>query len=275
MARSSYAARPSRSLPCIINEASSGDSSHSMSVANLSDTTSAQFDALWHFDCVVSPRSSLPNPLIQSKLENSPSNFSSTSAQLPAMGTSTIHTSFNPISSTTAQNIFANQFLQTVFSTFDENGDGSVSVTETSTILERLGMPASEQSIQSFLRRLLSSTKTHVKEDEFLALYETVCCYLERLDTSSSSSDLQYSEDRDLLQVFRLFDRDGNGFITPQELQMVLSSLGFPEAAKIDACVEMIARVDENGDGQVDFVQFKRLFHPGVSLFPRHSIQTF
>ncbi|KAH7282027.1 hypothetical protein KP509_35G008800 [Ceratopteris richardii] len=212
---------------------------------------------------------------MKSKLVNSPSYFSRSSAQLPAMGIPAIHTTSNPISSSSAQSIFANKFLQTVFSTFDENGDGSVSVTEISSILERLGMPASEQSIQSFLRRLLSSTKTQVKEDEFLALYETVCCYLERLDSSSSSSDLQYSEDRDLLQVFRLFDRDGNGFITPQELQMVLSSLGFPEAAKIDACVEMIARVDENGDGQVDFVEFKRLFHPGVSLFPRHSIQTF
>ncbi|KAH7282024.1 hypothetical protein KP509_35G008700 [Ceratopteris richardii] len=194
MARSSYAPRLSRSLPCIVNKATSGDSSHGMSVGNLSDTTSAQFDALWHFDSVVSPRSSLPSPLIKSKPENSPSYFFSSSAQLPAMGTSAIQTSSNPISSTTAQNIFANQFLQTVFSTFDENGDGSVSVTEISNILERLGMPASEQSIQSFLRRLLSSMKMHVKEDEFLALYETVCCYLERLDSSSGSSDLKYSE---------------------------------------------------------------------------------
>ncbi|KAH7282030.1 hypothetical protein KP509_35G008900 [Ceratopteris richardii] len=159
--------------------------------------------------------------------------------------------------------VFANKFLQTVFSTFDENGDGSVSVSEICSILERLGMPTSEQSIQAFLGGLFSNKKTHVTEDEFLELYENICYYLEKHDaTSNSSSFLQYSEDQDLLHVFRLFDRDGNGFITPEELQIVLSSLGFPEATRTDACVDMIARVDKNGDGRVDFVEFKKLFSP-------------
>ncbi|KAH6556838.1 hypothetical protein KP509_1Z152000 [Ceratopteris richardii] len=133
--------------------------------------------------------------------------------------------------------VSANKFLQTVFSTFDENGDGSVSVSEICSILGRLGMPTSEQSIQSFLGGLLSNTQTHVKEGD-------------------------------------VFDKDGNGFITPEELQIVLSSLGFPEAAQIDDCVDMIARVDENGDGRIDFVEFKKLFSPEGSGHPQPFVQT-
>ena len=54
--------------------------------------------------------------------------------------------------------------------------------------------------------------------------------------------------------AFVAMDSNGDGFISKDELKSLLSSLGEPVEDKfID---EMIAAVDPNGDGKVDFNEF-------------------
>jgi len=68
------------------------------------------------------------------------------------------------------------------------------------------------------------------------------------------------SEDPDseeeIREAFRVFDRDGNGFISPDELRHVMLNLG--EKLTDEEVEEMIREADLNGDGQVDF---DGLFH--------------
>ncbi|WOK96829.1 hypothetical protein Cni_G05537 [Canna indica] len=56
--------------------------------------------------------------------------------------------------------------------------------------------------------------------------------------------------------AFQVFDEGRDGFIDAAELQRVLPKLGFREAAAPDACRQMIAAYDENGDGRIDFDEF-------------------
>lgn len=64
-------------------------------------------------------------------------------------------------------------------------------------------------------------------------------------------------EEADLSEAFKVFDEDGDGYISARELQMVLGKLGFSEGSEIDRVEKMIVSVDSNRDGRVDFFEFK------------------
>ena len=61
----------------------------------------------------------------------------------------------------------------------------------------------------------------------------------------------------DLREAFRVFDRDGNGFITKSELSQALSALG--EDVPEDEVENMIKHADLDGDGQVNFLDFTKM----------------
>lgn len=52
-------------------------------------------------------------------------------------------------------------------------------------------------------------------------------------------------------EAFKVFDRDNNGFISAQELRLVMANLG--EKLTDEEVEEMIKEADMNGDGQVDY----------------------
>ncbi|EPS63501.1 hypothetical protein M569_11284 [Genlisea aurea] len=56
--------------------------------------------------------------------------------------------------------------------------------------------------------------------------------------------------------VFDIFDKNGDGFIDPQELQTILCNLGFEEGADLNNCRRMVEVFDENDDGRIDFDEF-------------------
>ena len=58
-------------------------------------------------------------------------------------------------------------------------------------------------------------------------------------------------KDKELIAAFKEFDKDGNGFITPDELRSVMKSMG--EKLSDSELTEMIMKADKSGDGQVDY----------------------
>ncbi|KAF0891781.1 hypothetical protein E2562_010966 [Oryza meyeriana var. granulata] len=62
----------------------------------------------------------------------------------------------------------------------------------------------------------------------------------------------------ELARVFELFDRNGDGHITREELEDSLGKLGITVPA--DELAAMIARIDANGDGCVDVEEFGELY---------------
>ena len=54
-----------------------------------------------------------------------------------------------------------------------------------------------------------------------------------------------------LFQAFRVFDKDGNGFISAAELRHVMTNLG--EKLTDEEVDEMIREADIDGDGQVNY----------------------
>ena len=62
------------------------------------------------------------------------------------------------------------------------------------------------------------------------------------------------NEKKAIHEMFQLFDKDGNGFITGHELRSVMHSLG--ENLPDEIIDEMIDEADMNGDNQIDFFEF-------------------
>ncbi len=55
-----------------------------------------------------------------------------------------------------------------------------------------------------------------------------------------------------------MFDVDGSGYISADELQKVMEPLIKTKASKND-WKQIIADIDENGDGMISFLEFKSL----------------
>ena len=54
-----------------------------------------------------------------------------------------------------------------------------------------------------------------------------------------------------------MFDKDGNGKISQQELKLVMKNLG--ENLTDEEINEMIREADDNGDGEVDYEEFVKM----------------
>ncbi|KAM0003629.1 putative EF-hand domain-containing protein [Helianthus debilis subsp. tardiflorus] len=61
----------------------------------------------------------------------------------------------------------------------------------------------------------------------------------------------------DLRKAFRMYEMDGSDCITPMSLNRTLSRLG--ESTSVDECVGMIRQFDLNGDGVLNFDEFKAM----------------
>ncbi|KAJ6679507.1 CALCIUM BINDING PROTEIN [Salix purpurea] len=123
----------------------------------------------------------------------------------------------------------SNQFKQ-VFNVIDANGDGKISCSELSEVLRCLGYEKSKAAWE--------------------ALRE---CAVNDDGNFGSGNKEDY-----LMDVFLIFDTDKNGVISARELQTVLISLGCKKCS-LEDCRRMIKGVDKDGDGFVDFHEFRSM----------------
>ena len=57
--------------------------------------------------------------------------------------------------------------------------------------------------------------------------------------------------EKEILEAFKVFDSDGNGFISAAELRHVMTNLG--ERLTDEEADEMIREADIDGDGQINY----------------------
>ncbi|CAF4462902.1 unnamed protein product [Rotaria socialis] len=74
---------------------------------------------------------------------------------------------------------------------------------------------------------------------------------------SNDDSRFEMFNDELLNEAFRIFDKDGNGFISEMEIRSVMSNLG--EKLTDDELNDMIREADLDGNRQVDYAEFSAL----------------
>nr|QGZ07672.1 putative calcium-binding protein [Fragaria x ananassa] len=148
----------------------------------------------------------------------------------------------------------SNQFKQ-VFEVMDANGDGKISPVELSEVLCCLGYKnksAAAKEAEGMVREMDCNGDGFIDLDEFMTAVSAN-------DTKRSGND----GGDDLMDAFLIFDTDKNGKISAKELRRVLVSLGC-ERSSLKECKQMIKGVDRNGDGVVDFEEFRLMMTRNV-----------
>lgn len=145
--------------------------------------------------------------------------------------------------------------LRRIYDAVDENGDEKLTIQEISGFLKKLGMQMSDQDVESIVRPLSSSEDGSLKFDQFISLHESLC---HNIGLSAEDEEGGQSAD-DLMEAFRVFDKNRDGYISSEELQQILHSLGLGEGRDLGNCEKMICKFDLDSNGLLDFYEFKNM----------------
>lgn len=130
--------------------------------------------------------------------------------------------------------------LRDTFMSLDRNGDGLLTTKEMKEGLNKAGLKDIPVDLQQILEDVDSDGSGVIDYTEFLAATLDRRVYIQE--------DVCWS-------AFRLFDRNGDGKISKEELKLVLSSGDVDKV--IDGNVaEILSQVDGDGDGMIDFKEF-------------------
>ncbi|TYI55721.1 hypothetical protein E1A91_D11G160500v1 [Gossypium mustelinum] len=118
---------------------------------------------------------------------------------------------------------------------FDRHGDGNIT--------------KQKFSYSQMIEKIDVNGDNYVDIDEFGALYQTI------MDDRN--------EEEDIKEAFKVFDQNGDRFSTNEELRTILALLGLKQGRTIEDCKRMIKKVDVDGDGMVNFKEFKQMMKGG------------
>ncbi|PKK22058.1 calmodulin, striated muscle [Columba livia] len=129
------------------------------------------------------------------------------------------------------------------FSLFDRDGDGRITTKELGTVMRSLGQNPTEAELQDMAVEVDTDGSGTIDFPEFLSLMAR-----KMRDTDS---------EEEMREAFRVFDKDGNGYISAAELRHIMTNLG--EKLTDEEVDEMIKEADFNDDGQVNYEEFVRM----------------
>ncbi|KAF0888796.1 hypothetical protein E2562_017795 [Oryza meyeriana var. granulata] len=150
--------------------------------------------------------------------------------------------------------------LRKVFQMFDKNGDGRITKKELGESFKNLGIYIPDDELDATMDKIDANGDGCVDIEEFGLLYRSILGEDGQAGTIDGGGE---DEDEDMREAFNVFDQNGDGFITVDELRSVLSSLGLKQGRTAEDCRRMISKVDADGDGRVDFKEFKQMMRGG------------
>lgn len=135
-------------------------------------------------------------------------------------------------------------------STIDKDGDGTITTRELGTVMRGLGQNPTEAELVDMINEIDANGDGTVDFPEFLVLMSRKMKEIDSVD--------------EIIEAFKVFDRDGNGFISAAELRHIMTNIG--EKLSEEEVDEMIREADIDGDGQINYEEVMK-FSFNVLLF--------
>ncbi|MCO5603687.1 hypothetical protein L7F22_057838 [Adiantum nelumboides] len=166
--------------------------------------------------------------------------------------------------------------LRKVFDACDENKDGLLTLDELCGWMAKVGLLLTREGLQELICSCDRNLDGRLDFDEFVELSASLQIRFPQSDEAPMSDPrsmdhhdsvgVKENGDSELRDAFLVFDKDGNGVISPVELRSTLSQLGLLAASTSFSRIHsMIRRVDSDGDGEVSFAEFKSMMAGSVN----------
>nr|GMC84137.1 calcium-dependent protein kinase 13 [Ipomoea batatas] len=164
--------------------------------------------------------------------------------------------------------------LKEIFGKIDTDNDGIVSIEELKVGLQKLNSQLAESEIQMLIEAVWpNNAKAPVPELIALKVVELWC---NLIDTNGKGT-LDYGEfiavslhlqrmanDEHLRKAFSYFDKNGNGYIEPDELQDALMEDGSEDCTNV--ANDIFQEVDTDKDGLISYEEFAAMMKTGNRL---------
>jgi calcium-dependent protein kinase len=133
--------------------------------------------------------------------------------------------------------------LNELFKALDENGDGRLSKEE---LLNGFSRLLNEEEAKEKIEKIMKNTD--IEHNGYITYTEFIQGAIDR-DVIITKANI--------FRAFEVFDKDGSGSISADELRTVLS-----QNQLIDDSIwqQMVRQLDSNGDGVIDIAEFEALF---------------
>jgi Ca2+-binding EF-hand superfamily protein len=136
--------------------------------------------------------------------------------------------------------------LKKAFESFDHNKSGSISTETVAEILRLMGQPFNKQILDEMIEEVDEDKSGCLEFEEFIILAA-------KFIVEEDEEALQ----KELKEAFRLYDKEGNGYIPTSCLKEILREL---DDQLSDSDLDgMIAEIDQDGSGTVDFDEFMEM----------------
>ena len=130
--------------------------------------------------------------------------------------------------------------LREAFSLFDSDGDGAIDSSELGNVMKSLGRKLTTRQLKEIIHSADLDNNGTIEFQELVTIME---------ENTVRGSFLD-----EMRKAFGHFDKDGNGFISPQELRQAMERMKI-KMGKVEFLL-MLKRVDTDKDGQVNFKEF-------------------
>ncbi|KAF1796263.1 putative calmodulin [Mucor lusitanicus] len=129
------------------------------------------------------------------------------------------------------------------FMLFDKDSNGTIDTSELGAVMRSLNMNPTDTELKDMINEVDGNGNGSIEFEEFVAM----------LSRKRRGSEIQ----EEIKETFRVFDRDGNGYISESELRHIMASVG--EKLTEDELNVMLREADVDGDGQINYEEFVKM----------------
>jgi len=135
------------------------------------------------------------------------------------------------------------QVLKRAFDSFDQEKRGAISTDIVATVLKMMGHPVNRTILKQVIEEVDIDGSGELEFNEFVLLA-----------TKFMNEEDEEEMKKELKEAFRLYDKDGEGFIPTSTLRVILKELD--DKLSDEDLDGMIEEIDADGSGTVDFDEF-------------------